>query len=97
MCHCAFSMDTISNLNILINNKTYQNKHIILTNLLFLDPMWNVKDDEVGRSTPDAELLRMLCQRHVEFHDVGPTTGQYQSPNKRFSFSTISFPEILVI
>jgi hypothetical protein len=59
--------------------------------------MWNVEDGEVGRSTQDAELLMMLCQRHVEFHDVGPTIDQYQSPNKRFSFSTISFPEILVI
>ena len=76
-------MDTISNLNILITNKTYQNKHIILTNLLFLDSMWNVKDDEVGRSTPDAELPILLCRRHVEFHDVGPTMGQYQSSNKR--------------
>jgi hypothetical protein len=90
-------MDTISNLNIPSNNKTYQNKDIILTNLLYLDLMLNVKDDEVCRSTQDAELLMMLCQRHVEFHDVGPTKGQYQSPNKRFSLSTISFPKILVI
>ena len=59
--------------------------------------MWTVKDGEVGRSTPDAELPIMLCQRHVEFHDVGPTMGRHQSPNKRFSLSTISFPEILVI
>jgi hypothetical protein len=68
-------MDTISNLDILSNNKTYQNKRIILTNLLFLDLMWTVKDGKVGRSTPDAELPIMLCQRHVEFHDVGPTMG----------------------
>ena len=40
--------------------------------------MWIVKDGEVGQSTPDAELPIMLCQRHVEFHDVGPTMGQYQ-------------------
>jgi hypothetical protein len=89
-------MDIISNLDVLSNNTTYQNKHIILTNLLFLDPMWNVKDGEVDRSTQDAELIMMLCQRHVEFHDIEPTIGQYQSPNKRFSFSTISFPEILL-
>jgi hypothetical protein len=59
--------------------------------------MWTVKDGEVGRSTSDAELPIMFCQRHVEFHDVGPTMGRHQSPNKRFSFSTISFPEILDI
>jgi hypothetical protein len=53
--------------------------------------MWTVKDGEVGRSTPDAELPIMLSRRHVEFHDVGPTIGQYQSSNKRFSFSTSSF------
>jgi hypothetical protein len=38
--------------------------------------MLNVKDGEVRRSTQDAELLMILCQGHVEFHDVGPTIGQ---------------------
>jgi hypothetical protein len=57
--------------------------------------MWTVKDGEVDQSIPDAELPIMLCQR--QFHDVGPTMGQYQSPSKWFSFSTISFPEILFI
>jgi hypothetical protein len=72
-------MDTISNLNILSNNKTYQNKDIILTNLLFLDPMWNDKYDEVGRISQDADLLMMLCQRHVEFHDYRPISITQQT------------------
>ena len=53
--------------------------------------MWIVKDGEVSRSAPDAELPILLCQRHVEFYDVGPTMGQYQLSNKPFSFSTSSF------
>jgi hypothetical protein len=73
--------------SVLHGNKAYQNKHKILTNLLFLDLMWTVKDGEVGQSTTDAELPTMLRQKHVQFHDVGPSTGQYQSPNKRFFFS----------
>jgi hypothetical protein len=59
--------------------------------MLFLDLMWTVKDGEVGRSTPDAELPIMLRQRHAELHDAGPTMVQYQSSNKRFSFSSSSF------
>jgi hypothetical protein len=54
--------------------------------------MWIVKDGEVGRNTPDAELPIMLFQRHVEFHDVGPTMGQYTNyPTNGF----LSVPAVL--